>query len=99
MIRKFAWWGTTRDNSLLDTPAAAAFDGTALIEGSNQSDSDWQSSPSYSDAITANGYEAIGATGGTNDGMTEVREVVMYRFMKLTCSAYTAGGASAYLLA
>ncbi|MCG3134263.1 MAG: hypothetical protein HMLKMBBP_01556 [Planctomycetes bacterium] len=84
---------------ILNTPAAALFDGTLLVEGSNQTDAGWQSSPSYSDAITAAGYEAIGATGGTNDNITEVREVTMYRYMRFRCSAYTSGGASAYLVA
>ncbi len=85
----------------------AVFVGTALIEGSNQSDADWTSSAAYVDAATTidvtDGVGSDQSTGAVaipaaTAGLSEFREVRMHRFMRLRASAYTSGGAVAGIL-
>jgi hypothetical protein len=83
-----------------------AFDGTVIVEGSNQTDAAWQSSPTYVDATLYGGdgntdsqyQQAIPASGATNDGINELVQLKLFRYMRLRCSAYTAGGVKGYLL-
>lgn len=86
---------------------SAVFVGTALVEGSNQSDADWTSSAAYVDAATTiDVTDGVGSDGSTGQvavpaataGLGEVREVQMHRFMRFRASAYTSGGAVCSLL-
>lgn len=82
---------------ITQVPGSAVFVGTALVEGSNQTDDAWQSSPSYSDAN-------VGSTGdiampAATAGAQYLVEVTMYRYMRFRCSAYTSGGAQCVLIA
>lgn len=83
------------------------FEGTAVIEGSNQTDDGWQASPTYVDATLyggdgntdPNGQTAIPAAGGaTQDGVDEMVQVKLFRYMRFRVSAFTAGAAKAYLV-
>lgn len=85
-----------------NTPGAAVFVGTVVIEGADSVDatqfyytSSGVATAGFTSALLSGEIAIPAATAGI--GMT--LEVKMYRYMRFRCSAYTSGNANAQLLA
>lgn len=88
--------------ALGNTPGAAVFVGTVVIEGADSVDhtqfyytSAGVATAGFTSALMSGEIAIPAATAGI--GMT--LEVKMYRYMRFRCSAYTSGNANAQLLA
>lgn len=85
---------------LSDAVDLIALDGTVIVKGSDLADATWQDgSVTYTDAVDDNGYVVLPVPGASQDGIRcMLRNVKLFRYMKLSISAWTAGGVAGWLL-